>query len=81
MMVSKTRKVVALVSEVARVLRMEPDDVIRCIDEDGLPAIRIPGRTRTVRRIAIPALHRWLVERSGQEAVGTLEEFTRNFND
>ena len=65
----------ALVGEVAEFLRLEPGDVRRCIELDGLPVVSVPARQRAVRRIWLPALHRWLAGRGSEGAVGSLEEF------
>jgi len=75
----QSRKMWVMVSEVAAVLRMEPKEVRRCMEEDGLPSVRIPGRKRTARRIFLRSLYKWLAERSTVEAVGSFEEFQASF--
>lgn len=54
----------AFVAEVARYLAVDPDDVQRMIDLAKLPAIKIPKRTRTVKRIPLRDFHAWLLKRT-----------------
>lgn len=63
-------------SEVAAYFRVRPDDVIRMVQEDGLPAIELPGKTRPVRKFSAMALHGWVVRHSKGEPIG-LEAFLR----
>lgn len=73
----------AFVAEVARFLAIEPADVQRHIDCDGLPAIEIPKRTRMVTRIYLPSFHAWLVKRA-RNADATLrsyETFLKHFDE
>ena len=63
-------------SEVAAYFRVRPDDVIRMVQEDGLPAIELPGKTRPVRKFSAMALHGWVVRHSKGEPIA-LEAFLR----
>ena len=51
---------VAFVSDIARFIRVEPDDILRMIKSDVLPASEIPTPKRTVMRIPLNDLHVWL---------------------
>ena len=48
-------------SAVAEVLGLDHAEVDRLIEEDGLPAIKLPGLKYTKIRIHLPDLHRWLL--------------------
>jgi len=67
------------VGEVASFLRMEPEDIRRCIENDGLPVVKIPSKKRTVKRIWLPALYKWLAQRGMGEGLGDFEEFREGF--
>lgn len=54
----------AFVAEVARFLRVQPRDVRTWLRTDGLPETRVPTRTKTVPRIYLPDLYRWLLDRT-----------------
>lgn len=64
------------ITEVAGYLRVRPDDVLRMVEEDGLPVIELPGKTRPLKKFSAMALHKWLVRHSKGEPVG-LDDFLR----
>jgi len=49
---------------VAEFLGVREADVTRLIDEDGLPVISIPTKTRPADKITLTGLHSWLDGRS-----------------
>lgn len=51
----------AMPAEIARFMRIELRDVKTLIQSDGLPATRIPKKTRSVSRIWLRDLHQWLL--------------------
>lgn len=61
---SSSRRGLYTTSEVAAFFRVKPSDIIRMTEEDGLPAILLPGKKRPVRKFSATALHRWISERS-----------------
>lgn len=54
----------AFVSEVARYLALDPEDVRRLIRLDRLPALKLKRTTRTVHRIPLRDFHEWLLLRA-----------------
>lgn len=56
------------ISTIARYLRVKRDAVIRMIEEDGLPAVRIPTRTKHVRKVPLRPFHLWLYQGSENTA-------------
>ena len=60
--------------EVARYLRMRPQEVARMIAEDGLPCLKLPGNKTAVRKIALTPLRDWLAARHGGAAFCTVEQ-------
>jgi excisionase family DNA binding protein len=52
------------VSTIARYLHVKREAVIRMIEEDGLPAVRIPTRTKHVRKVPLRPFHAWLFQGS-----------------
>ena len=83
MAVSLQSNAYAFPAEVARFLAVEPADVKRMQDLDGMPFTTIAKATRTVRRVYLPALHEWLLKQSRGESgemmsyVKWLAEFDR----
>ena len=63
-------------TELAAYLRVRPVDVGRMVEEDGLPAVSLPGKARPVRKYSPMAVHRWLCARSSGAVLG-LEDFLR----
>lgn len=52
------------IQDVATYLRKRRNEVVRLIDEDGLPAVNLPGERRMGRKITLHGLHRWLSARA-----------------
>lgn len=70
----------AMPAEIARFLRLAPADVETLISCDGLPATKIPSKTRCVKRIWLRDLHRWLLANtSGTSALSDFAEFRADF--
>jgi hypothetical protein len=70
------RRSYASAAVISRFLGVEPEELRRMIDQDGLPAQEIPGPTRRVLRILPRALYEWL-GRYGPQALeleGWLDE-------
>ncbi|HRJ11407.1 MAG TPA: hypothetical protein PK490_12310 [Prosthecobacter sp.] len=65
------------VAHVARYMGKRPQEVARLIDEDGLPAVELPGPKRPVRKIALHGLHKWLAERAVGGAFMSVTELAR----
>lgn len=76
---SAERRSYAFVAEVARALRVEDKDVRRWMRSDGLPALRVPTRTKTVPRISLRELHGWLLERRSGRAEVDFEVWAEDF--
>lgn len=69
-------------AEVARFLGVDPAEVGRLIEQDALPAVRLPGPARPGVRIFLPDLHGWLQGRGGGgqcEALRDYAVFRREF--
>ena len=60
--------------EVAKYLRVRPQDVARMIAEDGLPCLKLPGKKTPVPKIALTPLRDWLAARHGGAAFCTVEQ-------
>lgn len=58
-------------SEIAAYFRIDAKDVIRMVEEDDLPAVLLPGKTRPVRKYSAMALHRWVAARSSGQRWGS----------
>jgi len=58
----------AMPAEIARYLRVEPEDVARAIKSDKLPAFRVMKATRFVQRIPLRDFHAWLLARTENPA-------------
>jgi hypothetical protein len=71
----------AMPAEIARFLRLEREDVITLIKSDGLPATSIPRKTRSVKRVWLRDLHRWLMANTSppSAALGDFETFRADF--
>jgi len=72
----------AFVSEVARYLAVDPDDVQRMIRIAKLPALKIPKETRTVHRIPLRDFHAWLLKRTKNPApqLASYDTFLADFD-
>jgi hypothetical protein len=64
----------AMKSELARYLRVEPEDVDRAVKEDGLPCTRLLGGTKFFQRFPLRAVHAWLLDRT-ENAPGEMRDF------
>jgi len=71
----------AFVVEVARYLLVDPEDVRRMIQMDGMPAFSIPKKTRPVLRIPLRGLHAWLMKRArgGDSGIQSYDKFRDGF--
>lgn len=56
------------ISTIARYLHVKRDAVVRMIEEDGLPAVRIPTLTKNVRKVPLRPFHSWLFQGSENTA-------------
>ena len=54
----------ALKSELARYLRMEPEDIDRAVAEDKLPCTKLLGSRKFSQRFPLRGVHAWLLERT-----------------
>jgi hypothetical protein len=54
----------ALKSELARFLRMEPEDIDRAVAEDKLPCLKLLGSRKFSQRFPLRGVHAWLLERT-----------------
>lgn len=62
-------------ADVARYLRVAPEEVARMAAEDGLPCLVLPGPTRPTRKYSPRALSQWLASRGqGVDAETLMEE-------
>lgn len=85
---SPVNNLFAFPAEVARFLCVEPEDVKRMMEMDGMPVTRIPKKKRSVARIPLRDLHGWLRDRSAQETasksaakpLANYETFLADFN-
>src|SRR4051794_36551945 len=57
----------ALLAQVARYFGVQPADVKRSVEHDGLPVIRYPMKTTTVARFPMRDLHAWILKRTKGE--------------
>lgn len=60
----------AMKSELARYLRLEPEDIDRAIREDGLPCTKLLGEARFSQRFPLRGVHEWILERTENAPVG-----------
>ena len=65
----------AMPAEIARFLRLDPADIATLIKSDGLPATKIPKKTRSVTRVWLRDLHRWVLANTRNAAATTLSDF------
>jgi hypothetical protein len=65
----------AMPAEIARFLRLEPSDVATLIKSDGLPATKIPSKTRNVTRVWLRDLHKWLLANTRNAPATALADF------
>ncbi len=72
------RRAHATIAAVARFYAVERERVERWIARDGLPVMRLKGQRGMVRKVFVPALHRWHTERSEGVTVG-LDVFREEF--
>ena len=68
-------------SELARYLRLEPEDVDRAVREDGLPCTRLLGEARFCLRFPLRGVHAWLLARTenAPEGMRDFESFRSGF--
>jgi hypothetical protein len=66
----------ALKSELARYLRMEPEDIDRAVAEDKLPCTKLLGSRKFSQRFPLRGVHAWLLERT-ENAPGEMRDFGR----
>lgn len=62
------------VAEIARYFGSRAQDVARMIEEDALPAVRLPGPEQLVKKITLHGLHGWLKTRHSGSAFMSVEE-------
>jgi hypothetical protein len=51
------------VAQIARYFGSRPQEAARMINDDGLPALKLPGERRPLRKITLHGLHAWMSER------------------
>ena len=64
------------ITTIAHFLHVKASAVSRMIDQDGLPAIRVPTDRKNIRKIPLRQFHSWLSKRS-ENIVPSLDELTR----
>lgn len=64
---------------VAEFLGKKPSEIPAMIEEDELPVIQVPAKTRSTPKVALLGLHRWLGKRSKNGAL-TVEELERELD-
>jgi hypothetical protein len=62
------------IAQIARYLGKRPPEVSRMIEEDGLPAVCLPGEKRMGRKITLHGLHGWMAERALGRGFMTVEQ-------
>jgi hypothetical protein len=67
------------VAEVGRFLGKQPDEIVRMMVEDGLPHVRLPGRSKPSVRFVLKDVHAWLVRYAPGSVLADYEEFVRAF--
>jgi hypothetical protein len=66
--------------EVARFLGKDSDEVRRMTEEDDLPAVKIPAKTKNSLRIYLPDFHTWLIRTAPEESkLRSYPEFLKSF--
>lgn len=66
----------AMKSELARYLRLEPEDIDRAVAEDSLPCTKLLGAARFSQRFPLRAVHAWLLART-ENAPPEMRDFER----
>jgi excisionase family DNA binding protein len=61
------------VAEIARYFGTRPQEVARMIQDDGLPAVKLPGEKKLVRKVTLHGLHAWMSERHDGAAFMSVE--------
>lgn len=71
----------AMKSELARYLRLDPEDIDRAVAEDKLPCTKLLGSARFSQRFPLRAVHAWLLARTehAPEEMRDFESFRRDF--
>lgn len=67
------------IASIARYLHVKASAVSRMIDEDGLPAIRVPTNLKNIRRIPLRQFHSWLTKRC-ENTVPSIDELRQDLN-
>lgn len=82
MAISSPSSPYAFPAEVERYFALEKGDVKRLMDEDGLPYTEVPKAKKMVRRIYLPELHAWEMNRVKGAAVVMIdyEKWVAHFN-
>jgi len=62
------------VAEIARYFGSRPQEVVRMIREDALPAVELPGERKLVKKITLHGLHGWLAARHSGSAFMTVDQ-------
>lgn len=62
------------VAQIARYFGSRPQEVARMIAEDGLPAVKLPGEKRPVKKITLHGLHEWLSARHSGTAFMSVDQ-------
>ena len=67
-------------AEVARFLGKDAAEIDRMIEQDGMPHMELPGKTKPSVRFYLPDLHGWLMNfNRGGAGFPRLEEFEKAF--
>ena len=66
----------AMKSELARYLRLEPEDIDRAVAEDKLPCLKLLGEARFSQRFPLRGVHAWLLART-EHAPDEMRDFDR----
>ena len=66
-------------AELGRFLAKPADEIERMMVEDGLPHVRLPGRSKPSVRFVLKDVHAWLVRYAPGSVLGDFEEFVRAF--
>jgi hypothetical protein len=68
-------------AEIGRFLGKPAEEIERMMAEDGLPNVRLPGRTKPSVRFHLPDVHAWLVRYAPGSVLADYREFARAFED
>jgi hypothetical protein len=68
-------------AELGRFLGKQADEIERMMVEDGLPHVRLPGRTKPSVRFHLRDVHAWLVRYAPGSVLGDYAEFARAFEE